>query len=177
MVDVDTSLAFLGLVESRPGHGYELKQRYDDLFGSAKQLAFGQVYSTLARLERDGYIEMDSIEEGTGPARKLYRGLPAGRQHVVDWLGRTDEHAAMPRTNLFAKVVIALLLGEDAPGILVRQRRALLDVMREHTRAKQRAPLLDVLAHDHALFRIEADIRWIDLAEARLNELKESLHT
>ena len=78
------------------------------------------------------------------------------------------------RTNLFAKVVIALLLDEDAARILNVQRSALLESMRQLTRAKQQAALLDVLAYDHALLRIEADIRWIDMAEVRLN-VKESL--
>jgi hypothetical protein len=47
--------------------------------------------------------------------------------------------------------------------------------MRELTRAKQNATLLDVLAYDYALLRVEADIRWIDMAEARLTNVKETL--
>lgn len=172
---MDTSLAFLGLVEAQPGHGYELKQRYDEYFGDVKPLAFGQVYSMLSRLTRDGLIEMSGLEDGDGPARKQYRGLPDGRKRVVEWLMTpdTDEHAA--RSNLFAKVVIGLLLDEDATRILNAHRSALLDVMRHLTRAKQGAPLLDILAHDQALLRTEADLRWIDLADARLKEVKDNL--
>ncbi len=173
--DVDTSLAFLGLVEARPGHGYELKQRYDEYFGASKPLAFGQVYSTLARLARDGLIEMAGIEDGDGPARKHYRGLPDGRARVLDWLRSTDVEANAARSNLFAKIVIALLIDEDAPHIIDLQRSALLSVMRELTRAKRGAELLDLLAYDQSLLRVEADLRWIDLAEARLADVKESL--
>lgn len=175
MLVVDTSLAFLGLVEAQPGHGYELKQRYDEYFGDAKPLAFGQVYKTLARLARDGLIEMAGMEDGSGPSRKHYRGLPDGRKRVIEWLMTPDAEENASRTNLYAKVVIALLLGEDATRILNAQRSALLDTMRTLTRAKQSAPLLDVLAHDQALLRTEADLRWIDLAEARLNDVKETL--
>lgn len=173
MLNVDTSLAFLGLVEARPGHGYELKQWHDEHFGAAKPLAYGQVYAMLSRLARDGLIEMVGVENGSGPSRKQFRGLPGGRKRVIAWLMTTDAAASASRTNLFAKVVIALLLGEDATRILNAQRSALLDVMRQLTRAKQGAALLDVLAYDHALLRVKADLRWVDLAEARLTDVKE----
>jgi DNA-binding PadR family transcriptional regulator len=175
VLGVDTSLAFLGLVEARPGHGYELKQLYDEHFGAAKPLAYGQVYAMLARFARDHLVEMVGVEDGSGPSRKQYRGLPEGRKRVIEWLATTDADASVSRTNLFAKVVIALLLDEDAARILNAQRSALLDAMRQLTQAKQNAALLDVLAYDHALLRAEADIRWIDLAEARLKDVKESL--
>lgn len=168
-------MAFLGLVEAAPGYGYEFKQRYDEHFGASKPLAFGQVYAMLSRFSRDGLVEMTGTEEGGGPAKKLYRGLPEGRARVIEWLMSADAESSMSRTNLFAKVVIALLMGEDAARILNSQRGALLNAMREITRAKQGAPLIDVLAYDHALLRVEADIRWIDLAEARLNDVKETL--
>lgn len=172
---MDTSLAFLGLVEARPGYGYELKQRYDEHFGGAKPLAYGQVYAMLARFARDELVEMVGVEDGSGPSRKQYRGLPEGRKRVIDWLMTTDEDASVSRTNLFAKVVTALLLDEDATRVLNAQRSALLNAMRQLTKAKQNAALLDLLAYDHALLRIEADIRWIDLAEARLTNAKETL--
>lgn len=172
---METSLAFLGLVEAREGHGYELKRRYDELFGQEKPLAFGQVYATLARLVRDGLIEMAGVEDGAGPARKQYRGLPEGRARVLEWLVSPDVDTSASRTNLFAKVVIALLLGEDAGRVLDIQRSALLAQMRALTKAKRDAVLLAVLAYDQALLHAEADLQWIDLAEARLNEVKEAL--
>jgi hypothetical protein len=47
--------------------------------------------------------------------------------------------------------------------------------MRELTRAKQHAPLLERLAIDHALFQIEADLRWIDMTSARLADMREEV--
>jgi hypothetical protein len=49
--------------------------------------------------------------------------------------------------------------------------------MRELTRMKQDADLLRVLQCDHALFHIEADLRWIDLTSARLTQLKKELQS
>ena len=43
----------LGVLADGPAHGYYLKREHDDRFPSARPLAYGQVYATLGRLERD----------------------------------------------------------------------------------------------------------------------------
>jgi hypothetical protein len=43
--------------------------------------------------------------------------------------------------------------------------------MRELTGLKQRGNPLDVLLADHAIYRLEADLRWIDHTAARLDQL------
>ena len=45
-----------------------------------------------------------------------------------------------------------------------------LQRMRELTSFKQRGGTLDVLLADHALYRLEADLRWIDHTAARLDQ-------
>jgi hypothetical protein len=85
-------------------------------------------------------------------------------------------HEAL-QSNLFAKTVIALLLDDDAQRLLDAQRAAHLERMRELTRQKQDADLATVVLCDHALFHLEADLRWIDLMGARLNELRERVKT
>src|SRR6185312_6777518 len=62
-------LTLLGLLEREPSHGYDLKRDYDTYFGRGKTLPFGQVYSTLARLTRDGKVVMDEVAPGDGPDR------------------------------------------------------------------------------------------------------------
>src|SRR5439155_1103193 len=52
VIGVSVSSTMLGLLEPQPSHGYELKREYDRRFGRDRPLPFGQVYATLARLER-----------------------------------------------------------------------------------------------------------------------------
>lgn len=158
-----------------PTHGYDLKHRYDGLFGAAKTIAYGQIYSTLARMIRDGLIETLGQEPGAGPDRKRYRITVTGRQHLQAWLREPDAPSPPLQTNLFAKTVLALLLDDDADALLDIQRTALLARMRELTTQKTSAPLLERLVIDHALFQIEADLRWIDMTSARLNDLKKEV--
>lgn len=169
---MDRSLALLGLVGAGPTHGYDLKHRYDTVFGSARAMAFGQIYSTLARMIRDGHIETLGQEPGSGPDRKRYQITPAGREHLHQWLREPDAPSPHMQTNLFAKTVLALMLDDDADALLDTQRTALLARMRELTTAKTQSPLLERLAIDHALFQIEADLRWIDMTSARLTDMK-----
>ena len=51
-----------------------------------KLLAFGQVYSTLARLLRDGLIVQLAAQAGAGPDRKRYEITAAGRAAVEEWI-------------------------------------------------------------------------------------------
>ncbi|WP_167047595.1 helix-turn-helix transcriptional regulator [Salinibacterium sp. ZJ454] len=172
---MNNTLTLLGLLSVEPSYGYDLKHSYDRYFGSQKPLAFGQVYATLARLIRDGLIAALGEEAGGGPGRKRYEILPAGRQSLEQWMFTPDIPSESLQSNLFAKTVVALLVDDDAERLLDIQRAQHMARMRELTRAKQSADIMRVLMLDHALFHIEADLRWIDITSARLTELKESL--
>jgi len=172
---MDKAPALLGLMSEAPTHGYDLKQRYDGVFGSDRPIAFGQIYATLARMIRDGFIVGLGSVPGDGPDRKRYEITDAGREHLRAWLSTPDAPSPELHTNLFAKTVLALMLEADADALLDVQRREHLARMRELTAAKQSAPLLERLVIDHALFQIEADLRWIDLTSARLTEIKEEV--
>jgi hypothetical protein len=47
--------------------------------------------------------------------------------------------------------------------------------MRELTARKTRGDLADQLICDHALFHLEADLRWLELTTARLDDLGEQV--
>src|SRR5215472_7537429 len=134
-------LTLLGLLEREPSHGYELKRDYDAYFGRDKPLPFGQVYSTLGRLARDGKVIAGESEPGAGPDRKRYVITETGVTEFETWLAEP----VTPEPHL--------------------QR------MRELTELKRNGPLVDALLADHGLFHLEADLRWIDMTAARLDAL------
>lgn len=166
------SKAFLGLLESGPSHGYDLKRAYDERFGQDRPLAYGQVYATLQRLLKHGLVELDGIEAGGGPERKRYAITDAGVADVDLWLAQPERPEQYLQTTLYGKVVLALLTGRPAADILDTQRAAHLDAMRELTRRKRDGDLADQLVCDHALFHLEADLRWLELTAARLDGLR-----
>jgi DNA-binding PadR family transcriptional regulator len=164
-------LTLLGLLEREPSHGYDLKRDYDAYFGRGKQLPFGQVYATLGRLARDGKIVAGDAEPGDGPDRRRYAITEIGREDVDAWLADPVEPEPHLQTVLFAKVTLALMLGKPAESYLDAQRAAHIRRMQELIEIRRSGPLVDVLLADHALFHLEADLRWIDLTSARLAEL------
>ena len=169
------SHALLGLLENGPRHGYELKHTYDEKFGQDKPLHYGQVYATLSRLLRDGLVEVSGVLPGDGPDRKSYTITAAGVTDVDAWLHTPEKPELYLQNTMYTKVVLALLSGRGAAELLDSQRAAHLRVMRELTGRKASGDLTDILICDHALFHLEADLRWLELTTARLDALAEKV--
>ncbi|MEU4666862.1 PadR family transcriptional regulator [Amycolatopsis sp. NPDC023774] len=168
-MSVGTTL--LALLEPGPRHGYDLKRAYDEQFGQDRPLAYGQVYATLSRLLKNGLVEVAGVEAGDGPERKRYTITDAGITDVEHWLATPENPEPYLQNTLYTKVVLALLSGRSATTVLDAQRAKHLDVMRELTRRKREGDLATQLICDHALFHLEADLRWLELTAARLDEL------
>src|SRR2546430_17726783 len=81
----------------------------------------------------------------------------------------------MLQAVLFVKVVLALLSDRPAAQYLDAQRLAHLDRMRELTAMRKAGPLSRSLLADYGLFHLEADLRWIDLTAARLDQLRKEI--
>jgi DNA-binding PadR family transcriptional regulator len=165
----------LGLLEEPPRPGNELKRLHDRLFAGGKELRFGQVYASLSRLLRDGFVVVDAVEREEGPDRKRYAITPDGVARLEEWLLDPVDPRTYVQSMQFTKVVLALLSGRSAEEILDAQRAAHLKTMRELTRKKTSGDVADALATDFALFHLEADLRWIELTGARLDKLRKEL--
>jgi DNA-binding PadR family transcriptional regulator len=162
---------FLGLLEGQPRHGYDLKRVYDERFSPPRPLQYGQVYATLSRLLRQGLVEVDGVEPGGGPERKRYAITEAGVSDVQTWLSQPEHPEPYLQNVLYTKVVLALLTKRSAEEILDVQRREHLRLMRDLTTRKTEGDLSDQLICDFALFHLEADLRWLEITAARLDEL------
>ncbi|MCK2218608.1 PadR family transcriptional regulator [Actinomadura sp. ATCC 31491] len=157
----------LGLLAERPKHGYELKKEHDQRLAGARPLPYGQVYATLQRLERDGLAEVAGTSQEGGPERTVYAITDGGRAELERWLNAVEPPAPYVAGSLFARVAVA---GKAADGYLVRQREAHLARMRELTAEKAAGAPAQVLAADYALQHLDADLRWIETALARMRE-------
>ena len=116
------------------------------------------------------------MQPGEGPYRKRYAITDIGRAEVEEWLAEPVDPEPYLQTVLFAKVVLALMLGRPATTYLDTQRAVHLQEMREATDLNRKGNVVDGLLADHALFHLEADLRWMDLTEARrLSALAEAV--
>ncbi|MFN8185593.1 MAG: helix-turn-helix transcriptional regulator [Gaiellales bacterium] len=172
---MSTSSTLLALLEREPAHGYDLKHKYDTWFARKRPLAFGQVYSSLARFQRNGFAEVLEVEAGGGPERRRYRITSAGVATVEDWIFRPQDPEIFAVSSLYARVTVALLSGRAAEEVLDRQRQAHLARMRVLQRERKRAAAADLLAVTYELAHLDADLRWIEQSGQRLDTIGKQL--
>ena len=172
---MSTPHVLLGLLARGPKHGYELKRAHDERMPRAKPLAFGQVYATLGRLQRDGLVAEAGHDRDGGPDRTSYAITPIGRTALDEWLSTVEPPAPYVISALFNKVVVALLAADPdrARTYLADQRNAHTARLRELTRAKTEPGIQvgDIVAADFAIAHLDADLRWLTTTMHRVNDL------
>jgi DNA-binding PadR family transcriptional regulator len=172
---MSVSNILLGLLATEPAHGYTLKRRYDERFSPVKPLAAGQVYASLARFERDGLAVVTGTEDGSGPSRILYAITADGVTAWESWMYTPEPPSTYASSAILIKVTLALLSGRDADAVLDAQRTTHLTRMRELTAARGSATPPDLLALTYELAHLDADLRWIEEAGGRIDQLRDEL--
>lgn len=177
--------ALLALLEQGPMYGYQLRTEFEGRTGSTWPLNIGQVYTTLARLERDGMIEAASetasaegaaADETNGDGgKRRYAITTDGRVEVATWFDEPVGRGEPPRDELAIKLAIAVTIpGVDVGALVQRQRTATMNALHDYTRLKRNvgteepSDLAWSLVLDSLIFNAEAEIRWLDHCEARL---------
>lgn len=175
---MNAQYVLLSFLADEPNYGYELKKKYDSYFGKDKPILPGQIYSSLARLKRDNKIKevSDTSNSGSsGTDRIRYEITDLGKEQLKRWLASPEEPAPQLQATMYVKTVLAILMDGDAAPYLDNQRRAHIQKMRSLTDERRNSNLSDMLLIDHALYHLEADLRWIELTISRLTKLKEEL--
>ena len=166
----------LALLDEAPSHGYQLKTAFERRTGGNWALNIGQVYTTIQRLERDGFVEAIEGQAAADDDRREYRITPAGREQLAAWFDNPVVPEAPARDELTIKVLLAVAAGDvDVTSLIQRQRRASVEQLQAYTRRKAKAdPARDVaflILLDNLIFRTEAEIRWLDACDARIRSL------
>jgi DNA-binding PadR family transcriptional regulator len=163
---------FLALLAAGPAHGYELKQALERRFGSVlPPLNAGQVYTTLARLERDGLVRGGEVEDDTR-GKRVYEITASGREALSEWIEKPTPGPRL-KDEFFTKLVLAGLTGLSDPKTLIdRQRREYLQSLRDLELASAAAasngsPAGRLLIEGAAL-HLQADVAWLDICERQL---------
>jgi len=169
----------LGLISARTqgAHGYQLKTEFDALYGEFWSLNYGQLYRTLDRLERAGFIEGTEQFQSGRPSRKVYRITASGRQSLDDWLLLPPTYEPRPlRDDLSVKLLFLTDAKQTETLDLVRDQRAIY--LQRLARLTKRRSVLEEAGHDDSFvtrlllvqadMRVRADLAWLDLVEAEL---------
>jgi DNA-binding PadR family transcriptional regulator len=162
---------FLALLAGDGVHGYELKQSLEQEFGELlPALNAGQIYSTLARLERDGLVVGKSVE-GDSRRKRVYELTEEGRAALDRWIA-----SPVPGTRLkdefFMKFAVLASAGLADPRALIDgQRREYMQSLRDLDAvlaANGKGAAAELLV-EGALLHLKADLEWLELIEDRMS--------
>jgi len=169
--------SLLAILDQGPCYGYQLRAEFDRRTGSTWPLNVGQIYNTLDRLERDGFVIKGETDEH---GHVYYEITDAGRAEVRAWLDSPVQRAGGTRDELPIKLALAATLpGVDVRAIVQRQRRASLGSLQQLRRLQYEGERTDAaeqtgeelawqLVADALIFQAEAEVRWLDHVEGRL---------
>ena len=166
----------LGLLAQQPRYGYELRAAFTSLAGGRENwdVSPAQIYTTLSRMRASGLIREDAPDAASSD-RQFYTITEAGLQELKDWFA-ADERSEPQQDGFYLK----LMLSRDLPFVetsrLIQvQRAGLYRDLHRVTRAREnldaRTSLARILLMDKAIMHLEADLRWLDMIEARLDEV------
>jgi DNA-binding PadR family transcriptional regulator len=165
--------ALLGLLACQPRHGYDLKNVLEEALGGRWEINFGQIYTTLSRLERDGLVT-GRVDAEDRRGKRTYALTSQGRTELETWLDRPVEKVESFRDEFFIKLVVRHLVRyRDTPAMIADQRQAYLQQLREM------GTLLTQIQDDSfvalllegAMLHLQADLKWLDLCDERLEEI------
>jgi len=170
--------ALLGLLAQRPRHGYDLHAAFEAVVGGEENwdVKPSQIYTTLARLQESGLVEEESVGQGGGPEKRIYAITRAGRHALAEWFSSAvaREHQ---RDEFFIKLILSLATGDVNPRKVIQTQRATLfqdlhgmTAQRNHFDPKNE--LAQIFLFDKVIMHLEADLRWLDMVESRIDEVK-----
>ncbi len=169
--------ALLALLYQRPMHGYELGKQLNTAINAEWDVKPGQIASTLVRLNDANLVDYEIEETDDAPDRKVYFITDEGKQELQDWYLTPEVREYKLGDAFYIKLVLSLIGSPVSPEqVLMAQRRELyqqlheITEMRRETDIKTQLPLLLLL--ESAIMHLEAELRWIEMTEARLPDLK-----
>lgn len=170
--------AILGLLAQQPRHGYELWSAFEAMMGGGDiwEVKPAQIYTTLSRLEEAGLVHQDSVEQDGGPEKRIYSLTPSGHDELGEWFD-TGVAAEHHRDEFFVKLMVSLYSNEVDPYQVIRaQRKRLYQDLHALTTRRNatdaRRQLAQIFLLDKSIMHLEADLRWLDLLEARLDDIR-----
>ena len=124
-----TAEAMLGLLSIGPMTGYDIRNLIPTSIGHFWQESYGQIYPTLAKLEKKKLVSVDEQRAWRKPLRKVYKLTKEGRGELRAWLERPVAAMEVPRSE----VLLKLFFGNEVAREVSAEHVA--TVRTEHMRA------------------------------------------
>ncbi|MEL6469660.1 MAG: PadR family transcriptional regulator [Cyanobacteria bacterium J06623_4] len=98
--------AILAALFNQPCSGYDLVKRFNKSVECFWSASHQQIYKALAKLEEEGHVSSEKIEQENRPNKKLYTVTDSGRQQLQTWIAQTEEEIAPLKSDLLVKLSV-----------------------------------------------------------------------
>jgi DNA-binding PadR family transcriptional regulator len=78
--------ALLVALSERPASGLELTRRFEKSLGFFWHATHQQIYRVLARMEADGWVSVEVVEQEGRPDKRVHTPSAEGRRVLAEWL-------------------------------------------------------------------------------------------
>ena len=97
------SHTILMLLSECPRSGYDIGKEFDECVGHYWQATSQQIYRELSKMEKQEWIEAETIAQEGRPNKKLFSITDAGQKQLLDWIARPSDPMSV-REDLMVKV-------------------------------------------------------------------------
>ena len=169
--------SLLGLLQQQSRYGYELRAAFTALAGGSENwdVKPAQIYTTLNRLQEGGLVQTEDGGSASQPEKRIYAITPAGSMELEHWLAETVREEPQQDAFYLKLMLLLILHPENAPALIQDQRAELYQQLHTVTAQREKldphCELARILLLDKAAMHFEADLRWLDMIEARLEEV------
>jgi len=168
----------LGLLSENSGHGYALRKEFVTRLGHFRNINEGQLYTEVARMEKEGLVKRQTVVPEKGPARKLLHITAKGRRVFQQWVlsdALEDEgvlydfiqgYPFFTKCNFFQHLepVQAAKKIDQQCAILGRKKKAYAEILSRMERRGVDPVRIRILAF--GLEEVEHRIRWLESLKA-----------
>ncbi len=156
--------AVLGILVHRNAHGYDVYRELENRLGSVHRLGRSQVYGLLSRLERDGLIRHEHVEQERVPDKKVFSPTPEGRSLLDRWILTPVNNVRSLRVEFLTKLYFACLKSRQTEMELLQ---AQLAVCRKRARLLEKTfgtslNTIERRAFEFRLGMVRCSIRWLE---------------
>lgn len=164
----------LGLLISRPCHGYELKRSLERLVGYFGSASYGSLYPALEKLAKQGAVSR-SVESQGERQRSVYRITTKGRQRFDALMNEDSTPFGLKMLYLgwlpAARQRQVLELQKATWERTLTERRSLRDEVADREVDRYRLALFE-----RSIRQLEQDLVWIDQLLSRRGKVGTRAH-
>ncbi len=85
--------ALLALLTSTPMTGYDISRRFQSTVGHVWHAPDSQIYPELRKMESEGLVEAEAVEDGARGEKRFYRPTETGIAALRDWMSAPIKYA------------------------------------------------------------------------------------